>query len=172
MEWAKSSLFLFKMGGVNMVARDIEKQVSDLIAPIFENSEYELVDVEFVKEGPNFYLRIYADKDGRIAIDDCEVISRQVDVLLDEKDPISEAYILEVSSPGLDRPIKKDEDFVKFVGKMIDIKLYKAVEKQKEFQGILLGLDERDIIKIETEEKEILEFSRKDVASCRLAVIF
>lgn len=148
-----------------------EKKVEALLAPIIEANNVELADVEFVKEGQNWYLRIYIEKDGGVTIDDCEVVSRAIEKVIDEKDPIEQAYILEVSSPGIDRPLKKDADFVKYAGEVVDVKLYKAIEKQKEFQGNLKGLEGTVVTIIDDDGKE-LSFERKDIASIRLAVLF
>ena len=128
-----------------------------------------LADLEFVKEGANWYLRVYIDKEGGVTIDDCEAVSRALEAKLDEADPIEQAYILEVSSPGIDRPLKKDEDFVKYQGEMIDVKLYKAQEGRKQFQGKLLGLAD-GVVSLE-EDGKIFAFERKDIASVRLAVL-
>ena len=148
-----------------------ESKVEVLVSGMIEKMGYELVDVEFVKEGQNWYLRFYLDKEGGINIDDCEKASKAIEKLLDEKDPIEQAYILEVSSPGLDRQLKKDKDFVKYVGSLVDVKLYKAVDGSKEFQGTLKGL-EGNIITIEDENGNELSFDRKDTAVIKLAVIF
>lgn len=148
-----------------------EKKVEALLAPIIEANKVELADVEFVKEGQNWYLRIYIEKDGGVTIDDCEVVSRAIEKVIDEKDPIEQAYILEVSSPGIDRPLKKDADFVKYAGEVVDVKLYKAIEKQKEFQGKLKGLEGTVVTIIDDDGKEV-SFERKDIASIRLAVLF
>lgn len=154
-----------------MASKDVVLAVSEIISSFMEENKFELCDVEFVKEGPNWYLRIFADKDGGITLDDCEFISRNIEVLLDKKDPIEQAYILEVSSPGIDRPLKKESDYEKYAGEIIDIKLYKAVDKCKEFQGVLIGLKD-SIVAIEDENGKELSFSLADIASCRLAVIF
>jgi len=148
-----------------------ESKVEALTAGIIEELGYELVDVEFVKEGQNWYLRFYLDKEGGISIDDCEKASRRIEKLLDEKDVIEQAYILEVSSPGLDRQLKKDKDFVKYAGSVVDVKLYKAVDGNKEFQGTLKGL-EGSMVTIEDENGNELSFDRKDIAVIKLAVIF
>ena len=108
-------------------ANNTELKVLPLLEPIVEANGLELVDLEFVKEGVNWYLRVYIDKDGGVNIDDCELVSRALEAKLDEKDPIEQAYILEVSSPGIDRPLKKEADFVKYQGEIIDVKLYTAV---------------------------------------------
>jgi len=149
----------------------IEEIVMQYLKPIVEKNNYELVDVEFKKEGANWYLRVYMDKDGGFTINDCEEVSRFLEQKLDADDPIEKAYILEVSSPGLDRPLKKDEDFVKFAESVVDVKLYKAVNKRKEFQGILKGL-ENNIVTIELEDGSEMNFNREEIASIRLAVIF
>ncbi len=148
-----------------------ESKVEALVSGMIEEMGYELVDVEFVKEGQNWYLRFYLDKEGGINIDDCEKASKAIEKLLDEKDPIEQAYILEVSSPGLDRQLKKEKDFVKYAGSLVDVKLYKAVDGSKEFQGTLKGL-EGNIVTIEDENGNELSFDRKDTAVIKLAVIF
>lgn len=148
-----------------------EAKVLPILEPITAEKGLELVDLEFVKEGVNWYLRVYIDKDGGVNIDDCEAVSRALEVKLDEKDPIEQAYILEVSSPGIDRPLKKDADFVKYQGEIIDVKLYKAQDGSKQYQGKLLGL-ENGVLSIEEENGTIVKFEQKDIASVRLAVIF
>lgn len=148
-----------------------EKRIEELIAPILDQSDFELVDIEFVKEGQNWFLRIYADKNGGISIDDCETISRAVEKKLDENDPIEQAYILEVSSPGLDRPLKKDSDFEKYKGEVVDIKLYKPFNGKKAFRGELLGLIDGKIV-IKDENDDEISFDRKDAGAVRLAIIF
>ncbi|MDD3395181.1 MAG: ribosome maturation factor RimP [Clostridia bacterium] len=148
-----------------------EKKIMPFLEPIVAERNLELVDFEFVKEGANWYLRVYIDKEGGVDIEDCESVSRALEAELDADDPIEQAYILEVSSPGIDRPLKKDADFEKYRGEIIEIKLYKAIEGQKQFQGELLGL-ENGVISIEDDENKIFAFEQKDVASVRLAVIF
>ncbi len=152
-------------------ANNSEKKVEALVLPIVEEKNFELVDVEFVKEGPNWYLRIYIDKEGGVDINDCEYVSRTLEAKLDEADPIEQAYILEVSSPGIDRPLKKESDFVKYAGEIVDVKLYKAFEGSKEYQGALKGL-ENNIVTITDENGKDISFDRKDIAGIRLAVIF
>ena len=142
-----------------------------ILEPVIAEKGLELVDLEFVKEGVNWYLRVYIDKDGGVNIDDCEAVSRALEVKLDEKDPIEQAYILEVSSPGIDRPLKKDADFVKYHGEIIDVKLYKAQDGSKQYQGRLLGLED-GVLSIEEENGNVVKFEQKDTASVRLAVIF
>ncbi len=148
-----------------------ESKVLPLLEPIVEANDLELVDLEFVKEGVNWYLRVYIDKEGGVNIDDCELVSRALEAKLDEADPIEQAYILEVSSPGIDRPLKKEADFVKYQGEIIDVKLYKTQNGSKQYQGKLLGL-ENGVISIEEENGNVVTFEHKDTASVRLAVIF
>ena len=148
-----------------------EQKVLPYLEPIVEANNLELVELEFVKEGVNWYLRVYIDKEGGVSIDDCELVSRALEAKLDEHDPIEQAYILEVSSPGIDRPLKKDVDFVKYQGEIIDVKLYKAQNGSKQYQGKLLGL-ENGVISIEEENGTVVTFEQKDTASVRLAVIF
>lgn len=149
----------------------VEQKIEQMTIPIVEQNNFELVDIEFQKEGSNWYLRIYIDKEEGITIDDCEIVSRQLSKALEKDDPIQQSYILEVSSPGLDRPLKKDEDFVKYRGEIVDIKLYKAIDKKKEFQGILKGL-ENGTVTIEQEDGNDISFSKQDIAVVKLAVIF
>ncbi len=147
-----------------------EQRTEELLLPIMEEHKFELVDVEYVREAGTWYLRAYIDKEGGITIDDCELVSRALSDLLDAEDYIEDAYILEVSSPGLGRPLKKDKDLKRSLGEKVEVKTYRAVEKQKEFTGVLKSFNEESIV-LETEEKEML-FARKDVALIRLAFDF
>ena len=154
-----------------MAKKDYEGRTEKLLAPIIADGHYELVDVEWVKEGGTWYLRVYADKEGGITIDDCEVISRALSDLLDREDYIAENYILEVSSPGLDRPLKKDKDFERSIGKEVEIRLFKAVEKQKEFTGVLRAYDAQTVT-IELEDASEMTLERKNISRIRLAFFF
>ena len=147
-----------------------ESRTEALLLPIMEANQFELVDVEYVKEGSSWYLRAYIDKEGGISIDDCELVSRALSDLLDQEDFIEEAYILEVSSPGLLRPIKKDKDFQRNVGKEIEVHLFKMIDKKKELIGILTAFD-ADTLTIQTEEKEI-RLNRKEAALIRPYIEF
>lgn len=148
-----------------------EAKTEQLLAPLMEANRFELVDVEYVKEGGNWYLRAYIDKEGGITVDDCELVSRALSEILDEKDYISDAYILEVSSPGLGRQLKKEKDYARSVGEDVEIKLYRAINKQKEYEGCLLSYNE-EMITIELEDGEKLDFARADIAMIRLALHF
>lgn len=139
--------------------------------PIVEAHHFELVDVEYVKEAGTWYLRVYIDKEGGIAVDDCELVSRALSDLLDQEDFVEDAYILEVSSPGLGRPLKKEKDFIRSIGKEVEIRTYRPVEKQKEFIGILTAYDE-DTVTIQGEGEATLQLNRADIALIRLAFDF
>ncbi len=148
-----------------------EQKTEELLLPIIEENAFELVDVEYVKEGGTWYLRAYIDKPGGITVDDCEKVSRKLSDLLDEKDYIDEAYILEVSSPGLGRPLKKDKDFARSIGEEVEVRTFRPIGRQKEFTGILKSYDKEKII-IEIGEQEQMEFERSQIALIRLAFDF
>jgi ribosome maturation factor RimP len=148
-----------------------EQKTEAMILPMVEEKGFELVDVEYVKEGGNWYLRAYIDKPGGITVDDCEVVSRLLSDKLDEEDFIDEAYILEVSSPGLGRPLKKEKDFARSIGQEVELRTYRAIDKQKEFTGILDAYD-NDSITLEMENEEKVVFDRANVALVRLAFDF
>ncbi len=150
---------------------EYECKTEQLLEPILKENNFELYDVEFVKEAGTFYLRAFIDKEGGININDCELVSRRLSDLLDEKDFIPDAYILEVSSPGLGRTLKKDKHFEKSIGEEVELKLFKAVNKQKEFTGFLESFNE-DVIVISDEKENELEFERSNIASVRLVVHF
>ena len=133
-----------------------EQKAEALLLPIIEANNFELVDVEYVKEGSNWYLRAYIDKEGGISVDDCEVVSR--------------AYIMEVSSPGLGRPLKKEKDYKRSMGKELEIRTYRAINREKEFYGILKSYDENSVT-IENEDGE-QTFQKSDIALIRLAFDF
>ena len=144
-----------------------ESKVENYLLPMMEEYGFELVDVEYVKEAGTWYLRAYIDKEGGISVDDCEVVSRRLSDWLDKEDFIEESYILEVSSPGLGRPLKKEKDFVRSLGKDVEIRLYRAKDKRKEFTGALKAFD-RDTVTIEEDGKEI-SFERPETALIPLA---
>ena len=148
---------------------EIEQHCTELVTPIIEENSFELVDVEYVKEGADYYLRVYADKEGGINIDDCVLISRALEAKLDEADKIKEAYILEVSSPGLTRPLKKEKDFSRSIGKLVEVKLYKAINKAKEFEGVLEAYTE-DTVTLNVDDETIV-LNRSDISMIRLAFV-
>ena len=144
--------------------------------PILEAQNFELVEVEFVKEGKSWFLRVFIDKEGGIDIEECAFVSEQLSDKLDacDPDPIPQAYFLEVSSPGAERPLKKEEDYHRAVGEYIHLSLYQPVEGEKQFEGFLQSFDEEQLvikIRIKTREKE-LTIERKNIAKARLAIQF
>ena len=146
------------------------QKVEQLLKQPVAELGYELCDVEFIKEYGDWVLTLYIDKEGGVNIDDCERVSRAVDPLLDEADPIEQAYMLSVSSLGLDRPLKKDADFARNIGKRIEIKLFAPKNGKKEFTGELVSFDENKIVvKLESGE---LEIERKALALVRPELIF
>ncbi|CVI71838.1 Ribosome maturation factor RimP [Clostridiales bacterium CHKCI001] len=148
-----------------------EEQTEQLVMPIVNKNNFELVDVEYIKEAGNWFLRIYIDKQGGITIDDCELVSRALSEQLDKNDFIEDSYILEVSSPGLGRPLKKEKDFERSIGKEVEIRLFQAINKQKEYIGILTSYD-KDTVMVELEEGSSLTIQRKNIALIRLAFDF
>lgn len=148
-----------------------ESRVEAYLLPLMEEHHFELVDVEYVKEAGTWYLRAYIDKEGGIAVDDCEVISRKLGDWLDKEDFISESYILEVSSPGLGRPLKKEKDFVRSLGKDVEVRLYCMRDKQKEFTGALSAYDAQTVT-LDMEDGSQMVFDRADIALIRLAFDF
>lgn len=149
---------------------EYEKQTEELLEPIVAEQGFELVDVEYVKEAGNWYLRGYIDKPGGITVNDCEAVSRAFSDKLDENDFIEDSYIMEISSPGLDRPLKKEKDFARSMGKLVEIRTYRPIEKQKEFCGILNAYDESSVTI--NEDGQLRTFDKKDIALIRLAIEF
>jgi ribosome maturation factor RimP len=153
----------------------ITSEVEHLVTPILEELDLELVDIEFVKEGRNWFLRIYIDTPtGGIDIDQCALVSERLSVILDEKDPIDQNYYLEVSSPGAERPLKKEADYEKAVGKFIYVKTYEPIQDMKEFQGYLTANHENSIemeVRIKTRKVQI-EIEKEKIAKARLAIDF
>lgn len=147
-----------------------ETRTEALLQPIATAHGVEIYDVEYVKEGSDWYLRAYIDKPEGVNINDCEAVSRALSEQLDKEDFINDAYILEVSSPGLGRPLKKDKHLEKSIGEEVEVRLYKPVDKQKEFAGILKAYD-KDTITIQTDEQEMV-FAKTDIALIRLAFDF
>ena len=150
---------------------EYERKTEKLLEPILTANHFELYDVEYVKEGGNWYLRAYIDKENGINVDDCVLVSRALSESLDQHDFIEDAYILEVSSPGLGRQLKRDKHFEKSIGEEVEIKLYKPVNKKKEFVGLLTAFDQNKIT-IEHEDGTSMEIPRTDIALVRLTFDF
>ena len=154
-----------------MAKKKIDELVTEIVLPMAEKNGYELVDVEFIKEGVNWYLRVYIDKPGGIVIEDCQTISEGLSQKLDELDPIVQHYYLEVSSPGLERPLKKDKDFIKFKGELVEVKLFKPIEGKKLFEGELIGLVDNRIA-IKADKGLELMFERDKVSTVKRVLKF
>jgi len=147
---------------------------TELVNPILEEKNLELVDIEYVKEGKNWFLRVYIDKEGGIDIVECGEVSEQLSEKLDKADPIKEAYFLEVSSPGVEKPLKTLDDFKKNIGNNVFVKLYEKIDGEKTYEGILQNV-ENDTLSIEYKiktRKKIVEIPYDKVAKARLAVLF
>ena len=144
----------------------VETQVEDLMSEILSGTDFELVDVEYVKER-DWYLRVFVDKAGGIDLDDCQNLSEQLSAKLDQLDIIGGAYILEVSSPGIDRILKKDKDFLREAGKIVDVTLYAPIDGEKIFVGELIGRDENFL-----HLKDLAPLPRDKVAQIRLHIDF
>ncbi|WP_373229553.1 ribosome maturation factor RimP [Cohnella sp.] len=153
-----------------MNAATIKSIVENFATSYLEENGLELVDVEYVKEGSNWFLRIYVDKEGGIDIEDCGRVSEFISTKLDELDPISDAYFLEVSSPGAERPLKKAEDVAKAIGKHVFITTYELIDGAKEFEGRLDGFDGTTVVVVIGRRKHAIPYNK--VASARLAIVF
>ena len=159
-----------------MAKKKITELVADLLLPFCEENDYELFHTEYLKEGRDWYLRVYiekkeGDKYVYVGTDDCEKVSRFLSEKLDELDPIEQNYYLEVSSPGMDRPLLTEKDYVRFSGEMVDIHLYKAIDGKKLVSGRLVGLIEGNIV-ITDEKGQEIKVSMEQVSKVKLAVIF
>ena len=154
-----------------MKKAEIELHCTELVTPIIEENNFELVDVEYVREGADYYLRVYVDKEGGINIDDCVTVSRALEAKLDEADRLEDAYILEVSSPGLTRPLKKEKDFARSIGKLVEGRLYRAQDGTKEFSGYLDAYDEQTVTIVPEDEDTPIILERSNISTIRLAFV-
>ncbi|KPK87991.1 MAG: hypothetical protein AMJ94_16125 [Deltaproteobacteria bacterium SM23_61] len=144
------------------------QEVREVVEPILESQGFELVDLEYQRESQGWVLRIYLDREGGVSLDDCAGVSHEVGAILEVKDLIPSAYILEVSSPGLTRPLKKPEDFNRFRNQMVKIKLYEPLEGRRNFKGTLLGL-EGDRVRVEVEQR-VYELPLQGIAKANLEI--
>jgi ribosome maturation factor RimP len=156
-----------------MKRSEVEQHCLELVTPIIEENNLKLWDVCYEKEGSDYYLRVYVDKEDGVTIDDCVLVSRALELKLDEADKIKDAYILEVSSPGLTRPLKRENDFKNSIGRLVDIRFYKPHEigsakvKVKECTGTLKDYDDANVV-VEFDDTEV-KLSRSDISSIRLS---
>ncbi|MDD5872573.1 MAG: ribosome maturation factor RimP [Clostridia bacterium] len=148
-----------------------EKKTEELITPLIDAEGFELVDVEYVKEGADWYLRVYIDKDGGITVNDCEKISRAFNEILDREDYIDDAYIFEVSSPGLLRPLKKDKDYQRNLGKLLEVKLFAPLNGVKEFEAELKSYDKDSATLVMDDDTEVT-VKRSEISLIRPAIEF
>ena len=146
----------------------IESLLEEKIAPIIEKEKMELIDIQFVKEGSEWFLRFFIDKEGGINLDDCEKISRLISELLDIEDPIEQAYHLEVSSPGIERPLKKTNDFLRFVGEEAEIRFFAPFEGKKKVLLKIEDADESFIKGIDLEDNRELKIPREVISKAKL----
>ncbi|MCT4606764.1 MAG: ribosome maturation factor RimP [Marinisporobacter sp.] len=153
-----------------MAKKRVTEVVEELVLPFIQDTELELVDVEFVKEGQNWFLRVYIDKLDGVTLDDCQHVSEYISEKLDEVDPIEQNYYLEVSSPGLDRPLKKDKDFERYKGRGVEVHLYQSLNGKKRIEGELVGL-ENEFIVLKMDSDEELKIPREKVSKVKLSVI-
>jgi len=154
------------------LSSEIVKTTEELVEPILQEKGLELVDVEYVKEGKNWFLRVYIDKEGGVDIDECGIVSEQLGEKLDQQDPIKGTYFLEVSSPGVERPLKSKADFAKHVGSNVYVKLYEPINGKKEYEGTLQEFTGESVIityKVKTRDKQV-EIPYEKIAKARLAV--
>ena len=149
----------------------ITDTVTALVQPVVEAEGCSLWDVEYVREAGNYYLRIFIDKDGGVTIDDCERISRLLDPILDEKDPVPDSYVFEVGSPGAERELKRPSDFQQFMGNEVEVRTYKLIDGQKSFVGILKAYDENGNITVSIGNTDRI-LPKADVAKVKLHVSF
>jgi len=152
------------------MSQSISSKVEDLIMPVIQGNNLDLVYIQYVKEGKEWYLRVFIDKLDGITLDDCELVSREVGQLLDENDPVKTSYILEVSSPGIERPLKKEKDYLRFLGSKIMIKTFDTINDQKIFVGYLKEFKE-GIVTVTVDEKDV-DISLDKIASANLTVDF
>lgn len=153
-----------------MAKKRVTDIVRELVLPIIDNSALELVDIEFVKEGQNWFLRVYIDKEDGITIDDCQMVSESLSEKLDEVDPISQNYYLEVSSPGIDRPLKTDKDFEKYKGRLVEVHLYQPMEGKKVMEGELIERTQANVT-IKNEADNQINIPRDKISKVKLSVM-
>ncbi len=149
---------------------DYEKRTEELLKPIAEANGVRIYDVEYVKEGSDYYLRSYIDKAGGVSIDDCEAVSRALNEVLDKEDYIEDSYIMEVSSPGLGRVLKKDRHLEYSLGEEVEVKLFKPLNGSKDFEGVLKAYD-KETVTVEISGEDTA-FVRKEIAIIRLKLDF
>ncbi|QHS22285.1 ribosome maturation factor RimP [Virgibacillus sp. MSP4-1] len=156
------------------MGKKVTETTEELVQPILDDMNLELVDTEFVKEGKNWFLRVYIDKEGGVDIEECGKVSEALSEKLDEAEPVKDPYYLEVSSPGVERPLKKEQDFINHTGENVYVKVYKAIDGEKEFEGKLRSIENGRVnleVKVKTRTKNV-EIPFDQIAKAHLAVTF
>ncbi len=148
----------------------VTESIEELVTPLINENRLELVDVEYKKEGKNWFLRIFIDKEGGIMVDDCTRVSRQIEDLIEVEEVVPSSYILEVSSPGLDRPLKKEEDFLRFRGKRAHVTTYTPIHQQKNFKGTIQDF-QKDVLFLQIDHQHV-EIPKNQIAKARLEIEF
>lgn len=165
---------LEKKGG-SLMSKNVKEYTREIVTPLLAEMNLELVDIEYVKEGKDWFLRVFIDKPGGVDIEECGQVSEQLSEKLDENDPIKSAYYLEVSSPGAERPLKTREDLRNQIDRQIHVSLYQHIHSEKSYEGKLISFDETDLVVIEFNDrgrKKQVEIPYDKIAKARLAVSF
>jgi ribosome maturation factor RimP len=158
------------MGAPKMGKGSVTESIEELVTPIINENRLELVDVEYKKEGKNWFLRIFIDKEGGVMVDDCTRVSRQIEDLIDVEEIVPSSYVLEVSSPGLDRPLKKEKDFLRFKGKRVHVTTYTPIHQQKNFKGTIRDF-QKDVLFLDIDSQRV-EIPRNQIAKAKLEIEF
>jgi ribosome maturation factor RimP len=158
------------MGAPKMGKGSVTESIEELVTPIINENRLELVDVEYKKEGKNWFLRIFIDKEGGVTVDDCTRVSRQIEDLIEVEEVVPSSYVLEVSSPGLDRPLKKEKDFLRFKGKRAHVTTYTPIHQQKSFKGTILDF-QKDVLFLNIDSQAV-EIPRTQIAKAKLEIEF
>ena len=148
----------------------VTESIEELVTPIIDENRLELVDVEYKKEGKNWFLRIFIDKEGGVTVDDCTRVSRQIEDLIEVEEAVPSSYILEVSSPGLNRPLKKEKDFLRFKGKLAHVTTYTPIHQRKNFKGTIRDF-QKDVLILDIDSQR-LEIPKDQIAKARLEIEF
>ena len=158
------------MGAPKMGKGSVTETIEALVTPITNENRLELVDVEYKKEGKNWFLRIFIDKEGGVTVDDCTRVSREIEDLIEVEEVVPSSYVLEVSSPGLDRPLKKEKDFLRFKGKRAHVTTYTPIHGQKNFKGTIRDFQE-DILFLDIDSQSV-EIPKNQIAKAKLEIEF
>jgi ribosome maturation factor RimP len=158
------------MGAPKMGKGSVTESIEELVTPIINENRLELVDVEYKKEGKNWFLRIFIDKEGGVTVHDCTRVSRQIEDLIEVEEAVPSSYILEVSSPGLDRPLKKEEDFLRFKGQRAHVTTYTPIHEQKNFKGTIRDF-QKDVLFMDIDNQSV-EIPKNQIAKAKLEIEF